>query len=219
MASDQGKTRFGRILAGLIAGGSFIGLIPPFQLMLEGGLGIGEAVWQMLRPFTILTNLLIVLVFGAIAVRGADKVAPLLVGAVMLAILLVGIVFNLVLGQIPQLNWWTFLGDSLHHHVAPVAVPLWWLAFAPHGRLPWHAPLVWALYPLVYAAYGLTRAAFEPASPYRYPYFFMNVEALGWGAVLVNLAIIAVAFTIVGYLVLLLDRRLGRGAGLSPHAA
>ncbi len=208
----------GRIFAGLIACGSFIGLIPPFQIALADGTAFAEVVWQMLRPFTILTNLLIVCVFGAIAVRGAERVPALLIGAVVLAIMLVGIVFNLVLGQIPQLNWWTFLGDSLHHHVAPVAVPLWWLVYAPHGRLGARAPLVWALYPLAYAAYSLTRAAFEPDSPFRYPYFFMNVEMLGWGQVLVNLAIIAVAFTIVGYGVLLVDRRLGRGARATQAA-
>lgn len=218
MTDQTRAARHGRLLAALIACGSFIGLIPPFQLALADGMGVAEAIWQMLRPFTILTNLLIVGVFGAIANLGADRVPPLLTGAVMLAILLVGIIFNLVLGQIPQLNWWTFLGDSLHHHVAPVAVPLWWLVYAPHGRLRWHAPLVWAVYPLAYAAYSLTRAAFEPDDPFRYPYFFMNVEMLGWSAVLINLAIIAAAFTLVGYLVLLLDRRLGRRA-VRPQAA
>ena len=170
--------RYGRLFAGLIAAGSFIGIIPPFQLMLEDGRGLVEALWQMLRPFTITTNLLIVIVFGSIAIRGAERVSALLIGAVMLAILLVGIIFNLVLGQIPQLNWWTFLGDSLHHHIAPVAVPLWWLIYAPHGRLRWHAPLVWALYPLAYSAYSLARAEFEPDSALRYPYFFMNVESV-----------------------------------------
>ncbi|WP_290806747.1 Pr6Pr family membrane protein, partial [Aquidulcibacter sp.] len=202
--------RYGRLFAGFIAAGSFIGIIPPLQLMLENGMSLIEALWKMLRPFTITTNLMIVIVFGSIAFRGAERVSALLVGAVMLAILLVGIIFNLVLGQIPQLNWWTFLGDSLHHHIAPVAVPLWWLIYAPHGRLPWHAPLVWALYPLAYSAYSLVRAEFEPDSALRYPYFFMNVEKLGWSGVLFNLAIIAAAFTAIGFLIVLLDRRLAR---------
>lgn len=202
--------RHGRLFAALIATGSFIGLIPPLQLVLGEGVGLAEAVWHMLRPFTITTNLLIVLVFGTIAIRGVDRVPAVLIGAVMLAILLVGIIFNLVLGQIPQLNWWTLLGDSLHHHVAPVVVPLWWLVYAPHGRLRWHSPLVWAIYPLAYSAYSLVRAEFEPDSPFRYPYFFMNVDTLGWSGVLVNVSIIAVAFTALGYLVLLIDRRLGR---------
>ncbi len=203
--------RHGRLFAGLIAAGSFIGLVPPLQLILGEGAGLAEAVWHMLRPFTITTNLLIVVVFGALAIRGVERVPAVLIGAVMLAILLVGIIFNLVLGQMPQLNWWTLLGDSLHHHVAPVAVPIWWLVYAPHGRLRWHAPLVWALYPLGYSAYSLARAGFEPESPFRYPYFFMNVETLGWSGVLVNLAIIAAAFTAAGFLVLLIDQRLGRG--------
>jgi hypothetical protein len=210
--------RYGRLFAGFIAAGSLIGIIPPLQLLLEDGMGLVEALWQMLRPFTITTNLLIVIVFGSIAVRGAERVSALLIGAVMLAILLVGIIFNLVLGQIPQLNWWTFLGDSLHHHIAPVAVPLWWLIYAPHGRLRWHAPLVWALYPLAYSAYSLARAEFEPVSALRYPYFFMNVDMLGWSGVLFNLAIIAAAFTAIGFLIVLVDRRLARGKQQSPES-
>lgn len=213
----KNRNSLARICAGMIALGSFIGMIPPFQLSLDAGLGVGAVIWEMLRPFTILTNLLIVIVFGAIAWRGPARVHPLLIGAVTLAIMLVGIVFNLVLGQIPQLNWWTALGDSLHHHIAPVAVPLWWLLFAPHGRLRWNAPLIWALYPLGYAAYSFIRAPFEADPRLRYIYFFMNVDQLGWTAVLINMGIIALAFTLVGYLVLLIDRRLS-GASPAPDA-
>ncbi len=197
-----------RVVAGLIATGAFVGLVPPLQLSLADGAQPWEAVWHVLRAFTITTNMLVALVFATIAWRGRANVSPLLVGGVMLSILLVGVIFNLVLGQIPQLNWWTWLGDSLHHHVAPVAVPLWWLLFARHGTLTWRAPLYWALYPLTYAGYSLVRAEFEPDSPWRYPYFFMDVDALGWPQVVANLSLIALAFTVVGYAVVWLDRRL-----------
>ncbi len=201
-----------RLFAAIIAVGSFIGLIPPFQLALNDGMGVGGAMWHVLRAFTITTNTLIVCVFTAIALRGRTGVPPLLIGGTVLAILLVGIVFNIVLGQMPQLNWWTRLGDSLHHHVAPVIVPLWWLIYAPHGKLPRMAPLIWALYPLGYCVYSLTRAALQPDDPGRFPYFFMNYEKLGWPAVLLNILGIGAGFVLVGWAVVALDRRLGKQA-------
>jgi len=45
------------------------------------------------------------------------------------------------------------------------------------------------------------------------------VETLGWSGVLVNLAIIAAAFTAAGFLVLLIDQRLGRGRRQDARAA
>lgn len=198
-----------RLFAATIAIGSFVGLIPPFQIALNDGLGFWGAIWSLLRAFTITTNILVVCVFAAIAALGRTRVPALLVGGAVLAILLVGIVFNFVLGQIPQMNWWTFLGDSLHHHVAPIVVPLWWLIYAPHGLLPTTAPFVWALYPLGYSAYSLARAALQPDDPWRYPYFFMNVETLGWPTVILNVSGIAVGFVLAGLAVIALDRWLG----------
>lgn len=201
-----------RLFAAIIAAGSFVGLIPPFQIALNDGLGFWGALWDLLRAFTITTNILIVCVFAAIAVLGRTRVPPLIVGGAVLAILLVGIVFNFVLGQIPQMSWWTFLGDSLHHHVAPLLVPLWWLIYAPHGLLRISAPFIWALYPLGYAAYSLTRAALQPDDPWRYPYFFMDVDRLGWIPVVLNIFGIGVGFVLAGLAVVALDRRLGARA-------
>jgi hypothetical protein len=96
----------------------------------------------------------------------------------------------------------------LHHHAAPIIVPLWWFAFARHGALDWRAPLLWALYPLGYALYILVRAMTEGNA--IIPYFFMDVGRLGWFAALLNMAVIAAGFVLTGYGLLALDAYLAR---------
>ena len=103
------------------------------------------------------------------------------------------------------LRWWTDLGQ---HSAVPVAVVLWWLAFAPkHGLGPRHAVL-WLSWPLVYVAYVLVRGTVDG----RHPYFFVDPGRLGWDGVALWSAGLGVGFWLAGLGVVLLARRLGRSA-------
>ena len=196
--------------AALIAAAALLAMLPPLGNSTARHGSVLVAAWELGRFFTILTNLAVGLAFGAIAWRGRSAVSPLVQGGLMLAIVLVGLVFNLLLTPLPYATIFDALGDHTHHIIVPIAVPLWWLAFAPHGALGWRAPLAWALYPLAYAGYVTIRAQFEPAdAPLRYPYFFMNVDKLGWATAIANMAAIATVFVLVGLLAVWIDRRLG----------
>lgn len=197
-----------RWTAALIAVAALSAMVPPITNGLARGEGLVEMIWILLRFFTILTNLAVGIVWVRLALRGRDAVSPLVQGGVMLAIVLVGLVYNLVLESMPQPNWWSALGDDMHHFWVPLAVPLWWLAFTPHRRLRWQAALVWALYPLAYCAYAISRAAVEGIAV---PYFFMDTAALGWPTALQNMAMIAAAFVAAGLIAVAVDRRLPAG--------
>ncbi|MBC2652719.1 Pr6Pr family membrane protein [Novosphingobium flavum] len=200
-----------RITAGVIGAAVLLSLIPPLAKALGRGEGLFEAIWGLLRWFTITTNLLVGLVFTRLAWRGRDSVGPVLLGGTMLAIVLVGMVFNLLLPALPHQTLWDALGDRIHHVVAPIVVPLWWAVFTPHGRLRWTAPLLWALYPLGYIAYTFVRVAFTPVASdghSRYPYFFMDLDRFGPGTVVLNLVGISAGFIVAGLLSVALDRRL-----------
>lgn len=216
-----------RAFAALISAAALLAMIPPLLHGADQPGGLLLAVLGMLRWFTILTNLLVGLVFARIALKGVDAVSPLVLGGVMLAILLVGTVYNFVLTPIPHQTLWDAVGDSIHHQVTPIAVPLWWAIFGRHGRLGWRAPFLWALYPLAYSAVSIAIAQTLPADgslPSRYPYFFMDIDRLGVAAVALNLSAIAAAFVIVGLLAVLADRLLARAdagsatAGVTPSA-
>lgn len=204
-----------RLSAALIGMLALAAMGPPLGYALaDTGGSLIPAIWHMLRAFTIMTNLIVGVTFLWIAFRGRDAVPPLLTGGAMLAILLVGIIFNLLLGGMQFETVWAMLGDRIHHMLIPVAVPLWWLAFARKGTLGWSAPLIWMAYPLAYSAHLIVRAQALPAgTPGRYVYFFMDADMLGWPMVAANMAGIAIGFALVGFLVLAIDHRLARRGG------
>lgn len=196
-----------RVSAGLIAIAALAAMVPPIANGITRGDGLDEVAWGLLRYFTILTNLAVGGAFARLAWRGRAAVSPLVTGGLMLAIVLVGLVYNFVLPPMPQPDAISALGDRIHHVWVPLAVPLWWLAFAPHGALRWRDPLLWALYPLAYSAYALARSALEGTGV---PYFFMDTAALGWPQALLNMGAIALAFVLTGLAVVAIDRRLPR---------
>lgn len=200
-----------RSTAGLLAAATLLGMIPPLANHSAEHGGLLAGAWSLLRYFTIITNTLVGLVFAAIAWRGSRAVSPRLLGAAMLAIVLVGVVFNLLLGGLSHATVWDWLGDRIHHVAMPVLVPLWWLAFAPKGRLTWSDPLRWSLFPLAYAAYIFLRVGLEtPGSGVAYPYFFMDADRLGYAGAIANMTAIALGFVLTGFGVVWLDRRLTR---------
>jgi hypothetical protein len=158
--------------------------------------------WLLARFFTITTNLAVAVVMTMVTL--GIRISDFLLGGLTLAILLVGVVYMVLLQKLYHLTGVALVADVLMHKVAPVAMPLYWLAFAPHGRLRWSATLWWSLYPIAYFAYALGRGAIDG----RYPYPFMDVGKIGLGHTLLNAVVIAAAFIVAGEALAWLDRRL-----------
>ena len=74
-------------------------------------------------------------------------------------------------------------------------------------------PFLWGIFPSAYFVYTMIRARvssfrFYNGSPY--PYAFMDVDALGWGKVLLIFLGMAAAFLAFGYVLVWLDHLLAR---------
>lgn len=200
-----------RATAGLISIFILAALIPPLARAVDMTGNVILAVWAAAKFFTIIANTLAGVGFGVIAIRGREGLSPRNVGALVLALSLVGVVANLILPPLPYQTVADMIGDRIHHLFGPLAVAVWWVAFAQHGRLRWRDAFAWALLPLAYSAYALTRASLElPDTPVRYPYFFMDVSRLGLATVIGNLLMIAIAFVAAGLLLVTLDRLLSK---------
>lgn len=150
--------------------------------------------WNMLRYYTILTNLVIAVVF-LMRLRFTAHWA----GAITLQILLVGIVYHVLLSatHIPE----TMLGElSNHgfHTLVPALVFMWWLVYAPKQGLSWGNALWWVIWPLIYAAYGIWRGSLDG----KYPYYFLNLPKLGPVGLLREMSIVAAGFLIFGFILL-----------------
>lgn len=205
------KKTMARIGAGIVALTALTGLCVQFDATLAQTGSVGETLWTLLRFFTIWANILVVITFGPIAL--GRHVSPRRVGGTVLAILLVGIIYGLLLRGLLSLSGGALLADTLLHKVTPLLAPLWWIAFARKGRLGRRDPWIWAIFPAAYLPYALIRGMAE--GHYAYP--FINVAKLGIGQVAINAALIAIGFVLAGYVLVWIDGRFsGRPSRLRP---
>lgn len=173
--------------------------------MLGQGYPALEAAWRLLFYFTILTNLLLVIVFGMEAIGSRSR--PWLVAGATAAIALVGVVYWAMLEGVADLDGASPLGNYLLHKVTPFMALAYWLVLVRKGTLAWRDPIVWALYPLAYLAYALVRGDFEG----RYPYPFLDLQLHGWNGVAITTGIIFLGFVAGGMLLVMVDRALSQG--------
>lgn len=191
-----------RMAAAIVALVALAGLVVQFAATLNQTGSVAGTIWTLLRYFTVLTNLLVALAFGWVAIGGRPH--PRRLAGVMLAILLVGIIYGLLLRGLLTLSGGALLADTLLHKVTPVLVPLWWIAFAVRGQLRWRDAWGWTMFPALYLPYALLRGMVEG----RYAYPFIDVAKLGIGAVLVNAVLIAIGFVAAGHALVWIDRRM-----------
>ena len=192
------------------------------------GLGIFDDIttirWDFYVHFTNISNYFCLGIMIAGLIQTAKKkedgyvtAAPMLKFIGMLGILLTFLVFNIMLagaeGRDPQANW--RVGSLLAHVLLPIMYIADWFLFYERKQCKWYYPIASIGFPLAYLIFLLIQAiilGFDSSiliptttTPLIYPYFFVNVETLGWG-VLMWVGILLVAFVAVGYLFYGLDR-------------
>jgi hypothetical protein len=192
----------------------------------EWGRDIPTAVTNFFSFFTTLSGLIaaVVLLIGGVwmlRTRRSDTPEPRWL-AVLLAhastyMITTGIVYNLLLRGIPShsaVETWT--SETLH-----VALPIMMLLdvlFAPRRRaLGWGTAILAVVFPLAWGGYTLIRAPFitDPftATPYWYPYPFLNPHNDGWPSVGLYIAAIAVGILVIALIVVGIGRLRGTRRG------
>jgi hypothetical protein len=183
--------------------------------------------WDFYVYFTNISNFLCLGVMIAELVQTVKKKGDGCVSAVptlkfvgMLGILLTFLVFNFMLagaaGRDPQLNW--RIGSLLFHVILPVMYILDWFLFYERKKCKWYYPIASIGFPLAYAAFLLVQAVIlkfdssiltatpNSTTPLIYPYFFVNLDKLGVGGVLMWIGILSAAFAAVGFVFYGLDK-------------
>jgi hypothetical protein len=204
--TDATLSQLGRIAAGVIALIGFGAIALRFSILFWRTGSAGEAIWSMLRFYTVIGNGLAALVFACIALGSRRAFSPLITGGVTLNMALIGIVYAVLLRGLQHLTGLSRLTDFLMHDVQPLLIAFFWLAFARKGALRWRDPWLWAVPPCLYFIYAVVRGQYEG----RYAYFFINVAKLGWPQTLLNAAAICFAFVIAGWLLVWFGRRIAR---------
>jgi hypothetical protein len=194
-----------RAAAGVIALVCWIGLAVQFKAILDQGQSVPAVVWIMIRYFTILTNLLVAVVFTGLALSKSAFARPWLLGGTTLAIILVGVVNYLLLRGLVELSGGAKLADAITHYVMPISVPIFWLTLAPKGQLSRRYPLRWAAYPVTYLVYALIRGTADG----KFAYPFLDYTK-GWTQTAITVLLIFLAFVAGGFALVWVDGLLGR---------
>lgn len=161
--------------------------------------------------FTILSNLLVAVVASSAATGG--NWAPLrfwrtprVRGLAALCIAVTCLIYATILAGSLHFQGPQLIADRAVHYVVPFLYLFWWVVLLPHGSLVWRDALRWLVFPLVYLVWTLIRGAVV----HEYPYPFVNVDQLGYGAVLVNSLGVGVVFIVLGSGLVAVDRILAR---------
>ncbi|MGK5739488.1 Pr6Pr family membrane protein [Micromonospora sp. URMC 103] len=182
---------------------------------------LGPATVTGLLPyFTIQSNVAVGLLAGYAAWRAwRERPEPpaVLTGAVTLYITITGVVYHLVLANPaspfavaqPDRAPGEALGNQLLHTVVPLLALTDWALFDRRGRMRLRHAAWWLAFPLAYLAFALLRGLVV----HGYPYPFLDAGELGYGGVALVSVLLAMAFWLLGVLLVGADRALARRAG------
>jgi hypothetical protein len=165
-------------------------------------------VGNLFTYFTILSNLLVGVTNAVLALRPRARSTALRVARfdAVLAILVTGVVYHLLLADLYHLTGAEEVANQLFHTVTPLLTVVGWLLFGPHGHIDRRVVGFSVLYPLAWLAFTLVRGAVIG----WYPYPFVDVGVLGYGRVALNCAGVTALFLAVAAVLAVLDRRLAR---------
>lgn len=161
-----------------------------------------SGLWWRFSTFTYEVNLLAAAYFvWAMLAPAAARRLPGLRGAVVLYVVVAGVIWNMFLtemsmGYSPQ--------NILLHVVSPILVGLDWLLIGrSQQRVTWWHPIAWLSYPLLYLIAILVYLNSERG---RFLYYFLDVDQIGIAGLARNVALLAVGFAALGYLLLGIGR-------------
>ncbi|MBD3749113.1 MAG: Pr6Pr family membrane protein [Sphingobacteriales bacterium] len=197
-------------LIGLIVG--WLALILQLYTMLSTRvLPLGLALLKFFSYFTIMTNILVAVCFTVLYLHSGSKwnswfSKPAVLTATTVYILIVGAVYNLVLRASNHPQGIGILADELLHSVMPLYFLFFWIKYVPKGNLSYQNAKSWLVYPGLYLIYTIIKGLFV----HQYPYFFMDVDKIGYPAVMMNSAVLFLIFFGLFYLFIWMDKRMAK---------
>ncbi|HEX4958333.1 MAG TPA: Pr6Pr family membrane protein [Lacibacter sp.] len=163
---------------------------------------IPEAIIRYFSYFTILTNLLVAISFTSLLLPGSRWHSFVsrntVLTAITLYILIVGLVYNLVLRSQWNPQGLQLVADNGLHTITPLLTLIYWFVYVSAKNIKWYQTAPWLIYPFAYLIYALIRGSFS----HFYPYFFINVDNLGYSKALLNAGFVTAAFLVVALLLL-----------------
>ena len=179
------------------------------------GQGPEELSWEFLKYYTNLSNYfvfavsVIILADTVKRVRAGEKEGDcnkvkMLKFMTTVMILVTFLVYLILLGKPFTADFWRNLGNISYHVFAPLMFIADYFLFEQKKTVSVFAPLFSLIIPLAYVCYTFILGA--AIDGFEYPYFFLDVNDLGYGGVMAWVGILVAVFTVLGYLLWLYNR-------------
>lgn len=158
-----------------------------------------ETIIRFFTFFTILTNILVAMVFTANWLKSKNSFQffnkPNTQVAIAVYIFVVGFVYNTILRFIWQPKGWDKLADELLHLVIPIVYILFWYFKFSKKEINYRSIFSWLLFPMIYIVVVMIRGYFSG----YYPYPFLHVGNLGVEKVVYNSILMTLFFVVVSF--------------------
>lgn len=186
-----------------------IGLLIQFSLTipasLEAGRNIVMALVHFFSYFTILTNLILVLVYAAVVFDTPflslfRKPETRVMIAALIA--LVMIFYHLILAPIWQPEGMWKVADVVLHYVTPLFYLVWFGVLRYSRAVGFTAIPKMLIFPLAYVAYILIRGAIIN----EYPYAIFEAHVVGYSKVALNSTVMLIAVIVLMAVAIFVDR-------------
>jgi hypothetical protein len=199
----------------------FAATVPPDPQTVEtlygyDGISTGQRVFETAFYFTVLSVTVVAIVSTMLwrdSSRGSFWFAVLRLDALVL-IIVTGLVYAVVLAPTSTATGWNLANTVLMHYIVPSLTVLGWLIAGPRGLLRFAHVLPMLIIPLAWLACSLLLGQLIGA----YPYDFLDVATYGLGPALVTAGAIVVAATILGFILVAIDRVISRRSGVRSPA-
>lgn len=165
--------------------------------------------------FTIQTNIMVASALTITLISTNHPIRAFVVKASTLTAITVyitvtGLIYNVILRGIWHPEGFQKLIDELLHSIVPIAMVIYWLRFVALENIPWSSVYWWLIYPAIYLGATLSYGLIAQ----RYPYPFIDVNALGYGHTFLNSLFVGMLFLLLSYLFVGVSKRI-RNSGSS----
>ncbi len=197
---DQARPNRARLWAGIIAVMAAGALLAQPLL---GEFSYAKNLALMLRWFTIWGNVAACAIMARIALGG--QVPASIMAALATALTVIASVYWALLSGDHHPVGYDRITNQFHHTIVPLATIAWWWCYTRKAAAI--RPLIPVIMapPLTYGVFALVLGQLTGF----YGYFFTDLPALGWPMFLVNNAVLAVFFALLGAGLVALKHRFG----------
>lgn len=148
--------------------------------------------------------------------KSNHKINPNLIrvkGAITLYLLITCLSYYLLMDPSMFSENRSILGDTLVHAVVPIMVVLDWILFDTKGIFHKTDPLKWPIAPAVFTIFSLIKGQFGEnigTTQSKYPYFFLDIDRLGFPMVALCCLGFLSAYIAFGYIIYGVDYWVGK---------